>query len=113
MADLDFMGYKRVILKSDQEPSTVALCDVVKNVYHDAMLITHEDLKDEFVHVAFRIADIEGKQDLVRGHCWSAQVEPSLAKNSFCFLARLALPGAKEFLGRAVDVRIPSNQAMA
>ena len=30
MADLDFMGYRRVILKSDQEPSIVALCDAVK-----------------------------------------------------------------------------------
>ena len=25
MADLDFMGYKRIVLKSDQEPSIVAL----------------------------------------------------------------------------------------
>ena len=31
MADLDFMVHKRVILKSDQEPSIVALCDNVKN----------------------------------------------------------------------------------
>ena len=28
------MGYKRVILKSDQEPSIVALCDAVKNGWH-------------------------------------------------------------------------------
>ena len=34
MADLDFMGYKRVILKSDQEPSIVALCDAVENGWH-------------------------------------------------------------------------------
>ena len=34
MADLDFMGYKRVIPKSDQEPSIVALCDAVKNRWH-------------------------------------------------------------------------------
>ena len=34
MADLDFMAYRRVILKSDQEPSTVALCDAVKNGWH-------------------------------------------------------------------------------
>ena len=34
MADLDFMGYKRVILKSNQEPSIVALCDAVKNGWH-------------------------------------------------------------------------------
>ena len=34
MADLDFMGYTRVILKSDQEPSIDALCDVVKNGWH-------------------------------------------------------------------------------
>ena len=34
MTDLDFMGYKRVILKSDQEPSIVALCDTVKNGWH-------------------------------------------------------------------------------
>ena len=32
MADLDFM--KRVILKSDQDPSVVALCDAVKNGCH-------------------------------------------------------------------------------
>ena len=31
MDDLDFMGYRRVILKSYQEPSMVALCDAVKN----------------------------------------------------------------------------------
>ena len=35
MADLDFMGYKRVILKSDQEPSIVALCGAVKNGWHE------------------------------------------------------------------------------
>ena len=34
MTDLDFMGYKRVIHKSDQEPSIVALCDAVKNGWH-------------------------------------------------------------------------------
>ena len=34
MADSDFMVYKRVILKSDQEPSIVALCDAVKNDWH-------------------------------------------------------------------------------
>ena len=34
MSDLDFTGYKRVILKSDQEPSIVALCDAVKNGWH-------------------------------------------------------------------------------
>ena len=34
MTDLDFMGYKRVILKSDQKPSIVALCDAVKNGWH-------------------------------------------------------------------------------
>ena len=34
MSDLDFTGYKRVILKSDQEPSLVALCDAVKNGWH-------------------------------------------------------------------------------
>ena len=31
MNDLDFMGHKRIFLKSDQEPSIVALCDPVKN----------------------------------------------------------------------------------
>ena len=31
MADLDFMWFLRVILKSDQEPSMVTLCDAVKN----------------------------------------------------------------------------------
>ena len=31
MADLDFMGYRIVILKPDQELSIVALCDAVKN----------------------------------------------------------------------------------
>ena len=34
MADLDFMAYRRVILKSDQGPSIVALCDAVKNGWH-------------------------------------------------------------------------------
>ena len=34
MADVDFMVYRRVILKSDQEPSIVALCDAVKNGWH-------------------------------------------------------------------------------
>ena len=34
LANLDFMGYKRVILKSDQEPSIVALCESVKNDGH-------------------------------------------------------------------------------
>ena len=34
LADLDFMEYKRVIFKSDQEPSIVALCDAVKNGWH-------------------------------------------------------------------------------
>ena len=33
MTDLDFM-YKRVILKSDQVPSIIALCDAVKNGWH-------------------------------------------------------------------------------
>ena len=36
MADLDFMGYKRVILKSDQEPSIIALCEAVKHGWHGA-----------------------------------------------------------------------------
>ena len=34
MADVDFMVYWRVIVKSDQEPSIVALCDAVKNGWH-------------------------------------------------------------------------------
>ena len=34
MTDLEIMGYKRVILKSDQEPSIVALCDAVENGWH-------------------------------------------------------------------------------
>ena len=34
MADLDFKGYRRAILKSDQEPNIVALCDAVKNGWH-------------------------------------------------------------------------------
>ena len=34
MADLDFMRYKRVVVKSDHEPSIVALCDAVKNGEH-------------------------------------------------------------------------------
>ena len=34
MADVDFVGYTRVILKADQEPSIVALCDAVKNGWH-------------------------------------------------------------------------------
>ena len=38
MADLDFMGYRRVILKSGQEPSIVALCDAVRNGWHGEIL---------------------------------------------------------------------------
>ena len=38
MADLYFMEYRRVILKSDQEPSIVALCDAVKNGWHGEIL---------------------------------------------------------------------------
>ena len=34
MADVDFVEYRRVILKSDQKPSIVALCDAVKNGWH-------------------------------------------------------------------------------
>ena len=34
MADLDFMVYKRVTLKSDLEQSIVPLCDAVKNGWH-------------------------------------------------------------------------------
>ena len=33
-SDLDFMEHRRVILKSDQEPSIVAFCDGVKNGWH-------------------------------------------------------------------------------
>ena len=33
-ADLVFMVYKRIVLKSDQEPSIIALCDAVKNGWH-------------------------------------------------------------------------------
>ena len=39
MADLDFMGYRRVILKSDQEPSIVALCDAVKYGWHGEIVL--------------------------------------------------------------------------
>ena len=34
MSDLDFMEYRRIVLKSDQQPSIVALCDAVKNGWH-------------------------------------------------------------------------------
>ena len=34
MADFDFMVYKRVILKSDEEPRIFALCDAVKNGWY-------------------------------------------------------------------------------
>ena len=34
MADLDFVGYKRIILKSDQESIIIALCDAVKKGWH-------------------------------------------------------------------------------
>ena len=34
MADLDFMGYKRIILMSDQEPIIIALYDAVNNGWH-------------------------------------------------------------------------------
>ena len=39
MTDLDFMGYKSVIFKSDQEPSIVALCDAVKNGWHGEIVL--------------------------------------------------------------------------
>ena len=32
MDDLDFMGYKRIVLKSDLDPSIGAFCDAVKEV---------------------------------------------------------------------------------
>ena len=34
MNDLESMVYKRIVLKSDHEPSIVALCDAVKNGWH-------------------------------------------------------------------------------
>ena len=34
MADLDFMGFRRVILKSDQGPSIVTPSDAVKNCWY-------------------------------------------------------------------------------
>ena len=34
IADLDFMVFQRIVLKPDQEPSIVALCDAVKNGWH-------------------------------------------------------------------------------
>ena len=46
MTELDFMGYKRVILKSDQEPSIVALCDAVKNGWHGE-IVPEESPKGE------------------------------------------------------------------
>ena len=39
MTDLDFMGDKRVIFKSDQVPSIVALCDAVKNGGHGEIVL--------------------------------------------------------------------------
>ena len=46
MADLDLMGYMRVILKLDQEPSIVALCDAVpgdvSTDLHEPMLIIQQ-----------------------------------------------------------------------
>ena len=39
MVDLDFMGYKRVILKSDQEPSVVAYFDAVKKGWHGEVVL--------------------------------------------------------------------------
>ena len=35
MTELDFTEHKRVTLKSDQEPSIVALCDAVKHGWHN------------------------------------------------------------------------------
>ena len=43
---MDFMEYKRVILKSDQEPSVVALCDAVKNGWHGE-IVTEASPKGE------------------------------------------------------------------
>ena len=34
MTDLDFMGYKRIIMKSDQEPAITALVEAVKHGWH-------------------------------------------------------------------------------
>ena len=39
MTDLDFMGDKRVIFKSDQVPSIDALCDAVKNGGHGEIVL--------------------------------------------------------------------------
>ena len=39
MTDLDFMGYKSVIFKSDQEPSIVGLCDAVKKGWHGEIVL--------------------------------------------------------------------------
>ena len=39
MTDLDLTGDRRVIFKSDQEPSIVALCDVVKNGWHGEIVL--------------------------------------------------------------------------
>ena len=39
MADLDFMGYKGIVLKSDQEPSILAVCDAVKNGWRGEIVL--------------------------------------------------------------------------
>ena len=38
MNDLDFTGYKRIILKSDQEPSITALVSAVKHRWHGEVI---------------------------------------------------------------------------
>ena len=46
MTDLDFMEYTRLILKSDQEPSIVALRDAVKHGWHGE-IVPEGSPKDE------------------------------------------------------------------
>ena len=68
MTDLDFMGYRRVILKSDKEPSIVALCDAVNNGWHGE-IVPEESPKGE----SKSNGEAERADQSVRGSCENSQ----------------------------------------
>ena len=75
MSDLDFMGYKRVILKSDQEPSTVAFCDAVKNGWHGEVVVPGASPKGE----SKSNGEVQRTIPSVRGTCENSQRPPGTA----------------------------------
>ena len=79
MADLDFMGYKRVILKSDQEPSNVALCDAVKNGWHGEV-VPEASPKGE----SKSNGEVERAVQFVHGLCEDTQGLLGTAVRNYC-----------------------------